>query len=116
MSNAPAPTPAPPPPPAPAQRQPDAPKQRFRIPPWLIVVTLLLFAVNYWAASRATETAGRVRVPYSPFFIQQVNVGNVDQITSKGTAIQGTFNKKTTFEDAKPTTKFKTEIPTFANE
>jgi cell division protease FtsH len=82
----------------------------------VILIALALFALNYWAASRATEQASRVRVPYSPFFVQQVKDGNVKEITSKGTAIQGEFGKKTTFEKSKPTTKFKTEIPSFANQ
>ena len=61
------------------------------------------------------EPASRVRVPYSPFFLQQVKTGNVEEITSKGTDIQGTFKKAVTFEDSKPTTRFRTEIPAFAN-
>ena len=61
------------------------------------------------------EPASRVRVPYSPFFLQQVKTHNVDEITSKGTDIQGTFKKGVTFEDSKPTTRFRTEIPAFAN-
>ena len=57
----------------------------------------------------------RVRVPYSPFFLQQVNAGNVEEITSKGTDLQGTFEREVTFEDSDPTTRFRTEIPAFAN-
>ena len=57
----------------------------------------------------------RVRVPYSPFFLEQVKASNVDEITSKGTDIQGAFKKETTFEDSKPTTRFRTEIPAFAD-
>jgi cell division protease FtsH len=56
-----------------------------------------------------------VRVPYSPFFLKQVRTGNVDEITSKGTDIQGTFKENVKFEDSKPTTRFRTEIPAFAN-
>ena len=57
----------------------------------------------------------RVRVPYSPFFLQQVQARNVEEITSKGTDIQGAFRKEVTFEDSEPTTRFRTEIPAFAN-
>jgi cell division protease FtsH len=57
----------------------------------------------------------RVRVPYSPLFLEQVKKGNVEEITSKGTDIQGTFGTKVTFDDSKPTTRFRTEIPAFAN-
>jgi len=54
-------------------------------------------------------------------FTQQVNAGNVADITSQGTAIQGDF--KSAIADpsppagqaAKPYTKFATEVPTFAD-
>jgi len=74
-----------------------------------------LFALNYWAGSRATQSAERVRVPYSPFFLEQVKAGHVSSITSKGTAIQGLFREPERYGKAKPTRKFKTEIPAFAN-
>ena len=61
------------------------------------------------------EPESRVRVPYSPFFLQQVTTGNVEEITSKGTDIQGTFKQEVAFEDSEPTTRFRTEIPAFAN-
>jgi cell division protease FtsH len=82
---------------------------------WWIVFALGLLALNYWAGSHATKAPSRVRVPYSPFFLQQVRSGHVAEITSKGTAIQGTFKQKQRYEDSKPTTRFKTEIPEFAN-
>jgi cell division protease FtsH len=75
----------------------------------------VLFAVNFYFGSRATEPSARVRVPYSPFFINQVNAGHVKEITSKGTAIQGTFTEKLQYGKAKPTSRFKTEVPAFAN-
>jgi cell division protease FtsH len=56
-----------------------------------------------------------VRVPYSPYFLTQVGDGNVAEITSKGTAIQGTFKQKESYSGSKPTTRFKTEIPAFAD-
>jgi cell division protease FtsH len=61
------------------------------------------------------EPASRVRVPYSPLFLQQVKAGNVEEITSKGTDIQGTFEKAVVYKESKPTTRFRTEIPAFAN-
>jgi cell division protease FtsH len=79
------------------------------------VFALVLFAVNFYFGSRATEPPARVRVPYSPFFINQVNAGHVKEITSKGTAIQGTFTQKLRYGKSKPTTRFKTEVPAFAN-
>ncbi len=82
---------------------------------WWLFVLLGLLVVNYWAGSHAMRAQSRTRVPYSPFFVQQVDAGNVVEITSKGTAIQGTFKQPTVFKTAKPTTKFKTEIPAFAD-
>jgi len=74
-----------------------------------------LFAVNIWFGSHATKAPSRVRIPYSPFFLNQVSDGNVTAITSKGTAIQGTFAKNTSYQGSKSTTRFATEIPAFAN-
>ena len=57
----------------------------------------------------------RIRVPYSPFFLDQVRAGDVVSITSKGTAIQGTFKKATSYAGSKESTRFSTEIPAFAD-
>src|SRR5919198_728102 len=83
------------------------------------VLALILLGVNWWTASRVTREAPRVRVPYSPVFLDQVRTGNVASITSKGSAVQGTFKQKVRYppkgHDSRATTRFKTEIPTFAN-
>jgi cell division protease FtsH len=81
---------------------------------WVVVFVLLL-AVNVFVSNRATEPAARVRVSYSPFFLDRVQAGQVASITSKGTAIQGTFSKKLRYGKSKPTRLFRTEIPAFAN-
>jgi cell division protease FtsH len=57
----------------------------------------------------------RVRVPYSPFFLEQVDAGHVEEITSKGTAIQGTFTEPQRYGDSDPASEFETEIPAFAD-
>jgi cell division protease FtsH len=80
-----------------------------------IAFFLALLAVNFILTMRATQPSARVRVPYSPFFLEQVTGGHVKQITSKGTAIQGTFTQKESYNGSKPTKLFKTEIPAFAN-
>jgi len=79
------------------------------------VFALVLLAINFFVASRATESPNRVGVPYSPFFLNEVNAGHVKEITSKGTAIQGTFTEKIKYANNEPTTNFKTEVPAFAN-
>jgi cell division protease FtsH len=67
----------------------------------------------------ATTAKPRVEVPYTPTFLAQVERGNVASITSKGTAIQGTFRQALRYppkdENARATTDFKTEMPTFAS-
>src|SRR5262245_18753077 len=62
------------------------------------------------------EPGSRVRIPYSPFFLQQVQAGHVEEITSKGTTVQGTFKKALAYQGSKPTTRFRTEIPAFADD
>jgi cell division protease FtsH len=103
-------------PPAPRGSAPTPPQPpRFRPSRTWILFALALLAVNVYLGSRATQPASRVRVPYSPFFLQQVQEGHVAQITSKGTAIQGMFTQKIRFGSAKPTLRFRTEIPAFAD-
>jgi cell division protease FtsH len=102
--------------PPPRGSSPTPPQQPgFRLSPRWIVFFLAVLALNLFIASRAMGPESRVRVPYSPFFLQQVQARNVDEITSKGTDIQGAFRKEVTFEDSEPTTRFRTEIPAFAN-
>jgi cell division protease FtsH len=106
------------------QKKSSAPPPRGSPPPQLprfrpsrgwILFALALLVVNFYAGSRATQPPSRVRVPYSPFFLQQVSAGHVKEITSKGTAIQGTFRQSERYAGSKPTTRFKTEIPAFAD-
>ncbi len=104
------------PPPAPRGSSPTPPQRpRFGLSPRWIVFFLALLAFNLFITSQAMEPESRVRVPYSPFFLQEVRTGNVEEITSKGTDIEGTFEKEVRFEDSKPTTRFRTEIPAFAD-
>jgi cell division protease FtsH len=92
-----------------------SPSPRFRIGWRWIAFGVALLAINYYAGSRATQAQPRVRVPYSPFFLQQVSDGRVVSITSKGTAIQGTFSKSERYNGSKATKLFQTEIPAFAD-
>jgi cell division protease FtsH len=101
-----------PPPRGPTPPAPVPPRFRFR---WWLVWLVGLLVLNYSLASRVTSAPARVRVPYSPFFIQQVTAGHVASITSKGTAVQGEFTVAESYNKSKPTTRFKTEIPAFAD-
>ena len=100
--------------PSPRAKPPGSPTRR-RLIRWVILLAVVLLVVNYWVASQATQAHPRERIPYSPVFLQEVRSGNVAEITSKGTAVQGTFNRAQTYKGSKPTTRFKTEIPSFAD-
>src|SRR4029077_17907190 len=108
------------PPPAPRGSSPPPPSSTPQLPNfrpsrrWIIFAVALLF-LNFYLGSRATQPASRVRVPYHPFFLIQVSAGHVKEITSNGTAIQGTFTQKLQYAGSKPTTRFQTEIPAFAD-
>jgi cell division protease FtsH len=59
-------------------------------------------------------------VPYSPFFLEQVERGNVKEISSKGETLDGMLKNEVAFrpggadEDVQ-VDHFKTEVPTFVN-
>src|SRR5262245_813551 len=101
--------------PPPGPTPPRSRWSRFRPGRTWIALFLVLLAINLFFGMRANQPASRVRIPYTPFFLQQIRAGHVKDITSKGTAIQGTFTQEVRFEDSKPTTRFKTEVPAFAN-
>jgi cell division protease FtsH len=101
---------------APRGTSPTSPQRpRFRFGRNWILLLLGLLALNIFLGSRAMNETSRVRVPYSPFFLNQVRAGHVKEITSKGTAIQGTFAEKQAYGDSDPTDHFRTEIPAFAD-
>jgi cell division protease FtsH len=102
-------------PPAPRGSTPPPQPPRFRIGRNWILFALVLLAFNIFVASRATGDPSRVRIEYSPFFLDQVRANHVEEITSKGTAIQGTFSEELRYKGSKPTTRFRTEIPAFAD-
>jgi cell division protease FtsH len=80
-----------------------------------IGILLLLFAFNYLFVALFAPEPERLRIPYSPFFLDQVRAGNVKEISSQGDTIQGEFRRETRFErdEAK---RFDTQVPTFAND
>jgi len=85
---------------------------------WIFVIVLL--ALN-WISVLAFQTSGqpRVKVPFSPYFLNQLEAGQVKSISSKADTIQGTF--KTSFKyppndsKATATTLFSTQVPSFWN-
>jgi cell division protease FtsH len=91
------------------------PPHRLRVF-WIFVLVLL--ALNWLSVLIAQPGAQpRVQVPFSPYFLNQLQAGEVKSITSKGDTIQGTFKTKFRYpaNDTKavPTTLFSTQVPTF---
>ena len=60
---------------------------------WILLAALL--AVNFISVLM-TQSSGqpRVKVPFSPYFLRQVQAGKVKSISSKGDTISGTFASK----------------------
>jgi cell division protease FtsH len=85
---------------------------------WIFVVAAL--ALN-WLSVLMTQAAGqpRVKIPFSPYFLQEVQAGQVKSISSKADAIQGTFATQVRYPpndtQATPTTLFSTQVPSFWN-
>jgi cell division protease FtsH len=100
--------------PNPQRRKLPRPTRRQRFVFYGVGITVLL-VFNIWAAGQAVQVH-RMHVPYSPFFLQQVRGGNVEAITSKGTAIQGRLKHAARAPSSSSASRnFSTEIPSFAN-
>jgi cell division protease FtsH len=129
-SETPTPPPPPPPPPktesgwrvdpAPDGRGTPAPSKRPMIPwgrrfIWFVLALLALNLVLSFMTGRPEE---RKRVPYQPFFVDQVEADNVKELSSRADSIEGELKNEATFNppgDAEPVgvTKFETEVPAF---
>src|SRR5207244_6575320 len=79
----------------------------------------VLLALNLWISTLIPSGHQRIRVPYTPTFIQQIQAGNVKSISSKGSTVQGEFRVSVKYpatgKNAKASRFFDTEVPTFAN-
>jgi cell division protease FtsH len=82
---------------------------------WVILIVLV---VN-WLFASAMLGPKRTTVSYT-FFRQQVQAGNVKEITSTGDSIQGDFRTAAAYppgeKDAKQVTEFTTQRPAFADD
>jgi cell division protease FtsH len=83
---------------------------------WVFVLVLL--AVNWLSVLLVQPSSqSRVQVPFSPFFLTEVQNGQVKSISTKGDTVQGTFTTKLRYppndKGATPTTLFSTQIPSF---
>jgi cell division protease FtsH len=119
----------PPPPPAekgkPGWRVTPAPDGRGAKPgrqpmlPWsprrFLLILASLLVLNWLLVQVFAPAEKEIRVPYTPTFLSQLRDSNVKEISSTGETLQGEFKDDVRYED-ESATKFKTEIPTFANE
>jgi cell division protease FtsH len=85
---------------------------------WIFVIVLL--ALN-WISVLAFQKSGQPRdkVPFSPYFLNQLEAGQVKSISSKADTISGTFKAKVRYppsdSKATPTDLFSTQVPSFWN-
>ena len=85
---------------------------------WLFFAVLL--AIN-WISVLVAQPGSqpRVTIPFSPFFLQEVQGGQVKSISTKSDQVQGTFATKVRYppndQHATPTTLFATQVPAFWN-
>jgi cell division protease FtsH len=99
-----------------AQEQPKPPMlPRSR---WFLGVLVGLLALNLLISFLTGGPEERPQVPYQPFFLDQVEAGNVQQVSSREDSILGDLKSKVKYDppgDAKPREidKFKTQVPAF---
>ena len=64
--------------------------------PWsgrrFLVILLGLFVLNWAIVALFAPAEERIRVPYNPTFLEQVQKGNVKEISSRGDTVQGEFD------------------------
>jgi cell division protease FtsH len=83
-----------------------------------IAFLLGLLVLNLVIAFVTSGPRDRQRVPYQPFFVDQVEAGNVKEISSQADSIEGELRNEATYDppgDDEPgtVTDFETEVPTF---
>jgi len=101
-------------------RSPNPPRGRLN-GRWLAVALVVgLLALNLWISTQALQPHPRVRIPYSPTFLAELQSDNVSEISSTGDSIQGTFRHAVKYpsndSSAQPTVNFSTQVPSFAND
>jgi cell division protease FtsH len=97
----------------PEEKEPLIPRDR-RV--WAVFGGLLL--LNLVLAFATGGAASRQQVPYQPFFVEQLDAGNVESITSLEDTVDGELKRPVRYDppgQAEPldVTAFKTQIPTF---
>jgi cell division protease FtsH len=99
---------------------------RRRPQPWWLLF-LVLLSVNYLVAQLFFPEPSSITIPYT-FFKQQVEAGNVADVTSVGDSIQGSFKSNTTYppqgsgppaagaRKPRSSMQFRTQRPAFADQ
>ena len=86
----------------------------------LLTLFMLLLVVNVVLAStlQSGTTPTKVKIPYSPTFLAQVESGNVTSVSTKSTSVTGDFREPVHYPNANSTaaSEFTTVIPAFAND
>src|SRR5262249_39060514 len=59
---------------------------------WITVGIFLL--INVLSVMMVRSSQSRVKIPFSPYFLSQVEAGHVKSISSRGDTISGTFTRK----------------------
>src|SRR5829696_5473188 len=119
-SRAPDPRTAPPPPdPRRGNLRVSGAPQKPPMIPWsprrFITILLALFLLNWLIVAVFAPPEKRIKVPYSPTFLQEVRKSNVREISSTGDTVKGEFKKSVKYK-GDTAEGFETEIPTFAND
>ena len=109
-----------PPPTTQRSKEGDAPSRPPLIPRsgTFIALVVGLLIVNLVISFMTGGPSDRERVPYQPFFVDQLTAGNVDEITSQADSIEGELSEAATYDppgDEEPVevTSFETEVPAF---
>ncbi len=109
-----------PPPTTQRAKEGDAPSRPPLIPRsgTFIALVVGLLIVNLVISFMTGGPSDRERVPYQPFFVDQLTDGNVDEITSQADSIEGELSEAATYDppgDEEPVevTSFETEVPAF---
>ena len=88
--------------------------------PWFWLAVLFLLLLNWGAFVMTSSGPSRVTVPFSPYFLSEVQAGTVQSISSTGNTIDGTFTTRVRYpasdKKATPTTLFSTQVPSFWND
>jgi cell division protease FtsH len=98
---------------SPESKPPMIPRSRL-----FIAFVLGLLVLNLVISFVTGGPEERDRVPYQPFFVDQVKAGNVEEISSQEDSIEGELKREATYTppgDAEPVTvtSFETEVPAF---